>query len=150
VSYTLQGIIGPSDFLDGVASLRRLCCPLSAGMTLVPLGDRLRAEYGVPFLPLTDEGTDLPESILQLCSSTSHGGVVAYVEAEFFGGDGGQGAAVWRDTRLVAGPQVGPHAINEALRLLGVRAAAGLDEFDTVGLGLHRSTDDWLRAVRSR
>ena len=36
-------------------------------------------------------------------------------------------------------------AINRALRHLGVRAAAtAVDEFDTVGLGLHRDTDDWV------
>jgi len=35
-------------------------------------------------------------------------------------------------------------AIDEALQFLGVEAVGDLDEFDTVGLGAHRLTEDWL------
>jgi hypothetical protein len=35
-------------------------------------------------------------------------------------------------------------AINVGLRLMGVMAAGGLDEYEAAGLASHRSTDDWL------
>ncbi len=35
-------------------------------------------------------------------------------------------------------------AINAGLRALGVRAEAGLDEYETAGLTRHRSAEDWL------
>ncbi|MGW1596321.1 hypothetical protein [Streptomyces sp. NPDC002343] len=82
----------------------------------------------------------------------SAAGPLAYVEAEYFGGAGEQRAAVWADGALVLGPldvpvkrwfsrPVGP--VSQALRRLGVRREPGGDEFDAVGLGRHRHTDDW-------
>ncbi|MFF5084370.1 hypothetical protein ACFY36_45615 [Actinoplanes sp. NPDC000266] len=38
----------------------------------------------------------------------------------------------------------GVRDINGALRVLGVRASGGLDEFDTAGLDAHRRTPDRL------
>jgi hypothetical protein len=35
-------------------------------------------------------------------------------------------------------------AINQALRALGLPADDGRDEFDTLGLGKHRRTQDWV------
>ncbi|NKX89212.1 hypothetical protein [Nocardia coubleae] len=64
----------------------------------------------------------------------------ALVATEYFAGVGDQAAAVCEhggSIRQVA-------TINDALRVLGVVAAAGLDEFDTVGLAAHRSTPDYL------
>src|SRR3989440_7835863 len=38
-----------------------------------------------------------------------------------------------------------PHwAFNQALRQLGVPRGAAFDEFEAVGLGRHRHTEDWL------
>ncbi|WP_378736720.1 hypothetical protein [Nocardia brasiliensis] len=64
----------------------------------------------------------------------------ALVVTDYFAGMGDQGAVVSID-----GGPIRPVAdINDALRALGVTAAEGLDEFDTVGLGNHRSTPDYL------
>jgi hypothetical protein len=68
---------------------------------------------------------------------------VAYVKAGYFGGQGSQWATVWADGRVVLW-QV---TINEALRHLGVTAEPDLDEFDTVGLGRHRSVESWAAAA---
>jgi hypothetical protein len=81
---------------------------------------------------------------------------VTYVEAEFFGGEGHQAALVWDHGMRVleviepepeAGapaPPLREGAINQALRRLGVSVATGeVDEFDTVGLGRFRSTEEW-------
>jgi hypothetical protein len=64
----------------------------------------------------------------------------AVVMTEYFGGVGGQWACAF-----VAGRRV-PEAvtINAALRVLGIHATDGVDEFDSIGLGHHRSSPDDL------
>ena len=45
------------------------------------------------------------------------------------------------------GYQVAPHrdsAINGGLRAMGVQAAPGVDEYETIGLTRHRTIDDWI------
>jgi hypothetical protein len=74
----------------------------------------------------------------------SGGTAVAYVETEYFGGEGFERSAVWRDGTIVLGPLDGAGSINRALRFLGVVAEPGREEFDLVGLGRHRSIDEWL------
>ncbi|WP_458691372.1 hypothetical protein [Nocardia tengchongensis] len=64
----------------------------------------------------------------------------AVVLTDYFGGIGEQWGAVSVD----GGPVRSVNAINTALRALGIRATAGSDEFDTVGLSAHRSTPDYL------
>lgn len=40
-------------------------------------------------------------------------------------------------------------AISQAIRKLGIMAAEGKDEFDTVGLGRYRKTHRWAEAVEN-
>jgi hypothetical protein len=61
-----------------------------------------------------------------------------------FGGAGAQAGAVWEAGNLIQAPFVEQHAINRALRFLGVQAASGKDEFDSLRLGAHRDIDDWV------
>jgi hypothetical protein len=64
----------------------------------------------------------------------------AVVLTDYFGGVGDQWACAF-----VAGRRVeAVRDINAALRVMGVQAAAGLDEFDTAGLARHRRTPDHL------
>lgn len=75
------------------------------------------------------------------------------LEAEYFGGIGTQGAQVWDGGTVVLGPlhlaegepfPPGGSPISRALRRLGTVKHGHLDEFDAVGLGRHRVTDEWL------
>ncbi|WP_318200044.1 hypothetical protein [Streptomyces sp. SCL15-4] len=131
-------------------------------------GARVAAlRQGLALMPMTDEpagaftdGGDaevlgfgrLSAGFERTLGRWSVAGPLAYVEAEYFGGAGEQRAAVWADGTLVLGPldvpvkrwfsrPVGP--VSQALRRLGVRRRPGGDEFDAVGLGRHRHTDDW-------
>jgi hypothetical protein len=70
---------------------------------------------------------------------------LAYVEAEFFGGDGIKGCAVFKNGETVLGPVVGDTAINEALFMLGASKLTSGEEFDAVGLNRHRNTDAWVK-----
>lgn len=75
------------------------------------------------------------------CECSVHG-AIAYVETDYFGGAGVQGAAAWRGGRVIVPPATdegGP--INAALAAVGLRPANGCDAFDTLGLGAVRRMD---------
>jgi hypothetical protein len=119
--------------------------PLDNGVEIVPIGSTTRKLYGIPFLPLTDEGSEkLPVGLLELCSTLGSQRPVAYIEAEFFGGSGAQAHVLISQNGAGAGINVSHDAINDALAWLGVLPRDGKDRFDTVGLGKHRETDRWL------
>ena len=109
---------------------------------------------GMPSLiyPLTDElglvpltlSVELPEDWAE---HASRGTTIAHVSAGYFGGVGSQSATVWSDGKIVAQDV----DVNTALRRLGVTAASGQDEWDTVGLGRFRKTSTWAaQALRER
>jgi len=70
---------------------------------------------------------------------------IAYIETEYVGGEGFERAGVWSHGKIALGPLDGAGSINEALRALGVVSEPGVEEFEHVGLGRHRSLDEWLR-----
>ena len=84
------------------------------------------------------------ESQCSIGENISHNGPVAYVEAEFFGGDGTQASIVWHETRIVQKLIVQTDAINIALQKLGVKKGAEIDEFSAIHLGLFRDTEEWI------
>lgn len=149
MSYTMQGLVGEQHLLATEKIAAGMVSVLRQGKALLPFTERLRNEQGVPFLPLTDEGGELPEKIGQICARISQRGRIAYIEAEFFGGAGIQAAAVWEKGSLIQAPFVEQHAINQALRSLGVQVASGKDEFDTLQLGAHRNIEDWVAVPTS-
>lgn len=63
----------------------------------------------------------------------------ALIETNYFGGRGQQFAAVYR-VGVVEMPAT-EGGINAALSLLGVTCRDGMDAFDSIGLGRHRSFD---------
>lgn len=74
----------------------------------------------------------------------SRGAAIGYIETEYFGGEGFERSAVFRDASAILGPLDGAGAVNRALGALGVAAKPGQEEFDAVGLGRHRSVEEWL------
>ena len=132
---------------------------------MIPITDQLRQS-----LDTFDSSHDkadpdklnyLTPPIAAWAARVSLDGPVAYMEAEFFSGQGFQAAVVWHDRRVIFGPVVTSNepddegkqppwlpldhwAIDRALRLLGVSAHGAGDEFDALGLGAHRSTEEWL------
>ena len=90
----------------------------------------------------------MPSDVASVAAASRYG-PIAYVETDYFGGDGVQSAALWRDGALVmnlfteSARQV--HAgspINRALRGVGVVDRDGWDEFTIQGLAGFRSNDD--------
>jgi hypothetical protein len=96
-------------------------------------------------LPLTDGGeNELSSSIAKFVSPLVGRGKFIYVEAEFFGGVGTQACVTWDANGIPSTPKIDPHAINLALKFLGVQVGDSHDEFDALSLGRYRDTSNWL------
>jgi hypothetical protein len=65
----------------------------------------------------------------------------ALIQTEYFGGAGDQWACAFIGDHRESGASA---TIDDALRILGVVRRGNLDEFDTVGLGAHRSQPEYL------
>jgi hypothetical protein len=145
---------------------------LPSGAKVVPLSDHLRVVpvtedlWGLGAADSPDTGPVYPGWLLKarvcrLAREMSGDRRVLYVCGETFGGPGAQEAAGWDHGQLAYGPsgtcdlesdrepgyRVVPRrdsAINAGLRMMGVQASPGLDEYASVGLAKHRFTDDWL------
>ncbi|GAB1645660.1 hypothetical protein [Krasilnikovia sp. MM14-A1259] len=165
--YELQAVIGRADLLQELAADTRRAevVALRQGLGMILVTYDLIAEIAGP-----DTGRIGPEPgakftpIRPAVARWSRHGVLACVDASFFGGDGEQYAEVWREGARVWGPVVdsaftGPRdqwPINAALHLIGARPTAGddpargpADMFAEVGLGLRRDMDGWLRCART-
>jgi hypothetical protein len=150
--YSLCALLGPYDHLS-----RRLApysnarlVELQGGLGLVPLSEDLLREVQHVTRDASESSAICetfefltPAVELWVCD-LSRNAKVAFVETEYFSGEGFERAALWQDGELVLGPLDGAGAVNEALRALGVSAGPGQEEFDYVGLGRHRSLEEWL------
>ncbi|GLQ96528.1 hypothetical protein [Dyella mobilis] len=96
MAYTIQAVIGHKDVL-GAPRLPLTTVELAQGYVLVPLTIKVREEFKIPFCPLTDGDGIFPVELIAFCAELSSGGALAYIEAEFFGGEGTQAAAVFRE-----------------------------------------------------
>ena len=151
MGYVLTAVLGERSVLARATSLltHSRLVPLSPTIGMIPVTDALldslvadetASENAFPgFISLSAPLADV-------LASLSEQGPAAYVEADFFGGVGEQRAVAWHGSTVVLGPMERANAINQALRLLGVRRSLVMDEFDVVGMGRHRATENWLEA----
>jgi hypothetical protein len=144
MGYYLQALVGKADALSKHTSEfeHARLVPLTQGIALIPLTDDLHHEIGSG--DEADRFEKISPSVEQWAQRISSTAPVAYIEAEFFGGDGGQGAVAWSESSRVLGPIHSQDAINRALRFLGIQIGDAHDEFDAVSLGQHRDTHDWI------
>ncbi len=144
MGYHLQAIISAQSVLEahGADFESAFVASLSHGLALIPVTDELLDEIGASgdsgqFYKFTPAVSDWLRAI-------SVSAPAAYVEADFFGGAGGQGAVVWARGEQALAPTHSVEAINIALRLLNISRGSAHDEFAAVGLPRHRHTNDWL------
>jgi hypothetical protein len=98
-------------------------------------------------------GFDLADVLVSFGVFLSHHQPIAYIEADFFGGNGDQKAVVWFQGKILLLPERNgdfgsiPDAdgpINRVLRLLGVETIPPWDEFVSIGLAQCRDNYDWF------
>ncbi len=144
--YTIQSIISDRSLIQKAAELELPCIEMPLEKAMIPLSHDYVEDNGVPFLPLTDEGSKATEGKLkELCLLLSEDSRLVYIEAEIFGGDGTQACWLLENRDEVEPPLIDDSAINHALAWIGIPKEGELDEFDTLGLGRHRNTGDWLK-----
>jgi hypothetical protein len=159
VSYELRALAGPHAVAAqaaGQAGVAEVALSQGYGLVLITpaVFDRLGGGMGNAFGSTFHY---LSAGVEALARQVSHAGPIAYLEAEMFGGTGTQATIVWLHGEIWLGPattQFGwpppgpassPHwAVNQALRQLGVTRGEAFDEFEAVGLGRCRHTEDWL------
>jgi hypothetical protein len=130
------------------------------GIFLIPLTDALVVEMTgkSPTWPGLDE-TDGPDpdgsmtadvmealgTVLAPLKKVALRDEVALLLTQYFGGVGGQTALLLRGGDVARGPLLGDHAINMVLSDFGVERQSGRrDEFEAIGLGRWRRTNDIL------
>jgi hypothetical protein len=117
---------------------------LSLGFSFLPLDKKNLDKVVGARRGDTVEGFDyLSSELIDVLCQSSRSGDFAYIETEYSGGDGAQGAAVFQGGRVTFGPkgaEIGP--INEALAMLGVASGdPPNDAFERVGLAQWRSNN---------
>jgi hypothetical protein len=149
MAHYISGIVGPMDELIRFSRDNGLHLPaeLIGDLGFLPLSDEhldhLFSEQGA----FDDEMTYLSAALKEALRNLTEHSVMAYIETEYFGGQGDQAAVVYYRGECVYGPHrapIGP--ISEALGLLGVVTnASDHDAFETAGLCRHRSNGGWIK-----
>ncbi|MEZ5955214.1 MAG: hypothetical protein R3C13_13030 [Hyphomonas sp.] len=150
--------------ITGLAASRETFAMLGSLLSRQP-HFALRENFG--FLPLDDENLDdvvgldtgntlggfkyLTQNLVDLLREASRSAAFAYIETNYFGGVGVQGAAVFREGEIVYGPVCAERGtINGALVLLGVPVQPGTsDAFAAIGLDRLRYNDDYREETSS-
>src|SRR5215510_6393804 len=135
--------------------------PLSQGFGILPVTKQFYDELPSPQHPDKADNRFLymGPKLHQIGKALSVKVPLAYVETEYFGGTGFQGAVVWANGQMIFGPaltgdsedfqtdDLPDNAINIALRKLGVLKGSSDDEFDVIGLGKHRDNESWIEEM---
>jgi hypothetical protein len=123
--------------IEGASGARLL--PLRFGLALLPVTDELLATLGPPDAvdgPASIEFVRLTPALVRFAVEASRRGPIAYLECEMADGAGFHAALAWQGGACVFGPlhREDRSPANAALRLLGVTASGGADEFTTLGV----------------
>jgi hypothetical protein len=164
MGYELRAVVGrhlPASasalFADAPLTVDAATVALEQGFGLVPMVDEVLDALFAEFIdgPVVEGFTYLKVGIVDAIARPGY--EAAYIEVDMFGGSGTQAAVVIGSGGMVTEPLrttfggFGPPpierqdwAINSALRRLGAVVMPGAtDEFEGVGLGRHRHTEDW-------
>ncbi len=109
MGHSISGLIARPEVLQCFADTHRLeqPGPLAAGLGFLPLDDdNLDGIAGLDFAAPAEAGFRyLVPSLRDLLTAFSAGGDLIYVETEYFGGCGGQGAVLLRTGTVAYGPR---------------------------------------------
>lgn len=146
MGYSLQAFLGTKNDMQqfGAKFTSSKLVSLTDELIMIPLTPKLYFEINGVEEPESlypgDGNIDALEPFLLIAMANSK---LAYFEADYFGGHGGQEGIVWENGARIKTLEYGQNCINQLLSEFGVKASGKLDEFDTVNLGRHRNTEDW-------
>jgi hypothetical protein len=148
MAYSLRALIAQKQVLEQLIKgfkFARMIPLKDPQFSLVPLSKQFLEELDDKGLDEFPEKLSLPPALLQTIETHSHTVPIAYIQTEYFGGIGEQGAIVWHQGEILFQDiQSGVGVVNQGLSKLAVKPAENLDEFDALGLGTHRSTEAWI------
>lgn len=119
---------------------------LSDNIFMIPMTDELFDEINQ--LETSSEISSfelLTKNIEKKILELIEGKKLAYVESEFFGGQGGHIGLLWENGHRTFMGDFKKSTMNEILKRLGVIRMGLKDEFETIGLDRHRYTEDWVK-----
>lgn len=147
MAHNLSGVITGFTYTGDLPNVM-----LAEGYHLIPFDSTANGGAAEKPIPPSEA---LTTATLEAIRKLSMLGKCAYIETAYFGGIGTQFSIIWEKGQQIEGPLISydgiepkvkyqqvkrvEGAINQALRLLGVRRQEDKDEFDTVGLGRYRS-----------
>ncbi|RYZ20854.1 MAG: hypothetical protein EOO16_15190 [Chitinophagaceae bacterium] len=147
MAYSFSGFIGPLEPIQQVC--RRFIfargIPLGQEIFLVPLTEELREQMNDGGSSSVDGFEFLTTSIKPVLQDASRSGPIAYAEVTHWAGEGSEAGIIWEKGSRLRTIRFGKGVINVILKHLGCTPAEGEDEFLTLGFGLRRFTDDWLK-----
>jgi hypothetical protein len=147
MSYYLQAFIckqiDANSFTGNFNSASKVA--LGQGLALIPMTNELFQQINLAIVSNpVDRFEYLTENIESEILKIIGNAKFAYVEAEYFGGRGGQIAIIWENKKRVALLQHGKERINQVLKDFGVVTLQGVDEFSTLDFDRHRKTSQWV------
>jgi hypothetical protein len=151
MGYNLNAFLGRSDELKNIERRFRTSkiVQLTSDIALIPMTGELFDEIN-NYRTGNDIGkwqfltSNVEKDILGLIGDD----MVSYIEVHYFGGQGGQRGIIWRKGTRIFEMEFQQDVVNAVLRQFGViKEKSKKDEFDTVGLGRHRNTEDWIEEV---
>lgn len=160
MGHCLQAFLGSEALLGDIVQIQStaIIIPLWQGLAMIPVTEALydllttpeeRGSFDPRFLFLSPK-------LNHFGQTHSHPGPLAYIETDYFGGVGSQGAIVWSKGKIIFGPavtgnrcemqvdQLPAGAINCALKIFGVKPGNQIDEFEALGLGKYQTMEDWI------
>jgi hypothetical protein len=151
MAYVISAFVARIPTLEAIAQRYQnaVVVPLAQGFGLIPITHALRQEIHADDAARLYEFYEFTEPIQKIAVNASPLSSIAYIEAEFFGGDGTQAGIVWQQGQVIFEPLLSEEigVIDQVLRTLGVQVGADHDEFDALGLGKYRDTEDWLKDI---
>lgn len=151
----ISGLIAETSLLQQFATSLALAppAPLEFGLSFLAVDDDdvVRIAGTSSPIDINDENRGLDSAFIPTVLLLSEQGPILYVQTDYWGGTGEQGALLADKGCAVFGPEhrgILPGPISRALALLGVTCGPGdFDEFQAVGLERHRDNDSWREAA---
>lgn len=147
MGYYLNAFLGDAGALRAVemAFVQARMVIIGAELSMVPMTQELFDEMNGTasrshILKLERLTEEVERRVLSVIGSQK----IAYVESEFFGGNGGHAGVVWESGHRTREEALDGGSMNRILNFLGVARMDGRDEFLVAGLGKHRRTSEWL------